>query len=90
MTDQRTREEQAIDREIVAYEQMKAELERHHRGKWVIVYSGQLAGAFDTFTAAASDARRQFGRGPFLIRQVGAPPIRLPASVLFRQTTVGA
>ena len=71
-------------REIPAYESMRVELEHEHRGRWVVVRNQELQGAYDTFEAAAADASRRFGRGPYLIRQVGAPPVSLPASVIYR------
>ncbi len=73
-----------LDQELRAFEAMKADLEEHHMGKWVVIRDGQLVDAFDTLDAAATEAVRRFGRGPFLIRQVGAPPASLPASVLYR------
>ena len=42
----------------------------------------QLFGAYDTFEDAADAAIRNFGRGPYLIREVGAGPITLPPSLL--------
>ena len=48
-----------LDQELKAFEAMKADLEEHHMGKWVVI--------------------RRFGRGPFLIRQLGAPPLRFCA-----------
>lgn len=73
-----------LDEELRTYEAMKANLEEHHMGKWVVVHDGELVDAFDTLDAAATEAVRRFGRGPYLIRQVGAPPVSLPASVLYR------
>ena len=73
-----------LDREIAAYEKRQAELEANYFGKWVVFRDQQLIGAFDTLDAAASEAIRRFGRGPYLIRQVGAPPVVLPASVLYQ------
>lgn len=74
-----------IQQEIKAYEGMRAELEKHHNGKHVIIKNGELIGAFDTFDAAARDALQRFGDEIFLIRQVGAPEtIRVPASVAWR------
>jgi len=72
-----------IQAEIVAYEQMRADLESKHLGKWVLVHGLELVGVYDTFEAAAQDAVKRFGRESCLIRQVGAPPITLPASVLY-------
>ena len=74
----------ALEREIAAFEAQRETLEQHHMGKFVVIYGDRLAGAFDSIDAAASFAVSQFGRGPYLIRQVGAPPAHLPASVLYR------
>jgi len=77
--------ENHIQREIEAFERMRAELEAHHRGKHVIIKDGQLVGAFDSFDAAAREALQRFGSGPFLIRQVGGPDvIPVPASVAWQ------
>lgn len=73
-----------LDQEISAYEGMSAELEAHHMGKWVLIHDLKLVAIFDSFESAAKKAVRQFGRGPYLIRQVGAPPLTLPASVMCR------
>jgi hypothetical protein len=72
-----------INDEIKAFQTMQAELESSHMGEWALVYDGRLVGTFDTFEAAADSAVQKFGRGPFLIRQVGAPPTPLPISALF-------
>lgn len=73
-----------LDKEIAAFEDMKAELERHHLGKWVVFQNQELGGSFDNLDNTARFAVERFGRGPYLIRQVGAPPISLPASVMYR------
>lgn len=75
-----------LDSEIKAYEAMREKLETEHMGKWVLVRGGNLIGVFESFDAAAEDAVRQFGRGPYLIRQIGAPPVTLPASVMYPRT----
>ena len=74
----------ALDKEIAAFEAMREELERHHKDKWVVFQGNELVGAFDSFDNAAEEAVRRFGSGPYLIRQVGAPPATLPASVMYR------
>ena len=76
-----------LTKEIASYESMRSELETDHLGKWVIVHDEELVGIFDTFEDAASRAVEQFGRGPYLIREIGAPPVTLPASVLYRPVT---
>ena len=69
--------------DIAAYEKMRAELETRHLGKWALVYDEKLIGTFDSVEKAATEAVRKFGRGPYLIRQIGAPPATLPASVMY-------
>lgn len=73
-----------LDAEIAAYARMKPELEKHHNGKWVVIKDGKLAGAFDEFDTAARVAVERFGRGPYLIRQVGAPNVDIPVSAFYR------
>lgn len=73
-----------LNDEITAYDRMRADLETQHNGQWVVIRDGALQGAYDEFEAAAEEAVRRFGRGPYLIRQVGAGPLVLPASVQFR------
>ncbi len=73
-----------LDQELKAFEAMKADLEEHHMGKWVVIRDGKLIDAFDTLDAAATEAVRRFGLGPFLLRQLGAPRGSLAASVLYR------
>lgn len=72
-----------VQAEIAAYEKMRPELEAKHMGKWVLLHDLQLVAIYDTFEAAAEAAVSQFGRDTYLIRQVGAPPIILPASVMY-------
>jgi hypothetical protein len=72
-----------IQDDISAFEDRKQELEAQHMGKWVLIHNRELVRVYETFEAAAEDAVRQFGRGPYLIRQVGAPPIMLPASAMY-------
>jgi len=73
-----------IDREIEAFEAQRADLEARLLGKWVVFHAGNLVDSYDTFELAAEDAVRQFGRGPYLIRQVGAPPMTLSSAVMYR------
>ena len=79
-----------LTKEIAAYESMRNALETDHFGKWVIVHGGELVALHDTFEAAAEEAMGRFGAGPYLIRQVGAGPITLPASVLYNPVAVDA
>lgn len=72
-----------IDKNIQAYEAVKAELEKTHLDKWVLFHDCEMTGVFDTLEEAAEKAVSLFGSGPYLIRQVGAPPVALPASVMY-------
>jgi hypothetical protein len=74
-----------LDKDIAAFEEMRDNLEAHHMQKWAVFYCAKLVGIHDSFDAAAIDASRRFGRGPYLIRQVGAPPVTIPASVAYFQ-----
>jgi hypothetical protein len=73
----------ALDTELRAYRTGAAELEAKFPGKWVIFRESSLIAIHDTFENAATDAVDRFGRGPYLIRQVGAPPIVIPASIAY-------
>jgi len=73
-----------IDLEIEAYDVMRTKLEAEYTGKWVLLHHRQLAGIFDSFQKAAEEAVKRFGSGPYLIRQIGAPPMALPASVMYQ------
>ncbi len=72
-----------IDTELAAYEGMRGKLESEHMGKWVLVRGGQLIALYDSFESVAEDAVRKFGSGPYLIRQIGAPAVTIPASLMY-------
>jgi hypothetical protein len=69
--------------DIAAFDRMRADLEAEHRNEWVVFHQGEFVDAFPDFEAAASTAVDRFGVGPYLIRQVGAPPIQLPGGMIF-------
>ena len=70
---------------IAAYRDMQAQLEADHFGEWALVHDAQLVGTYPSFEAAAEEAVARFGRGPYLIEEIGAAPtIALPASVLYQ------
>ena len=52
-------------------------------GKWALLHDRRFVEVFDSFQDAAEAAVERFGRGPYLIRQIGSPPITLPASVMY-------
>ena len=73
-----------LSSQMAAYDEMRDLLETDHFGMWVVFHGGELIDTYDSFEDAAADAVIRFGRGPYLIRQVGAAPARLPASALYR------
>ena len=75
----------SLSQEIATYEKdLRSQLEADHLGEWVVVHNKRLVGTYPSIEAAANEAVKKFGRGPYLIRRIGSPPITLPASVLYR------
>jgi len=72
-----------LQNEIAAFKKLQPELEANHMGRWVLIHQRQLVGHYASFDAAADEAVQRFGRGPFLIRRVGAKPVALPASLAY-------
>ena len=72
-----------LDTEIALFDTLRPDLEVRHMGEWVLIHDHDLVSTFATFDEAAQHAVATFGRGPYLIRQVGAPAIVLPASVMY-------
>jgi hypothetical protein len=68
---------------IAAFDVMRADLEAKSLGKWVVFHDTRLEGTFSTFEDAAREAVHRFGRGPYLIRQVGAGAVPMPVSVMY-------
>ena len=74
-----------LSQEIVAYDtHLRSQLETDHFGEWAVVHDKKLVGTYPSVEAAANEAVKKFGRGPYLIRRIGSPPITLPASVLYK------
>jgi hypothetical protein len=70
--------------ETKIFERHKAEFERDHPWEWIVIHGDDYVEFFEDFQVAAQTAVARFGRGPYLIRQIGVPTPSLPASVLFR------
>ncbi len=73
-----------LSEQIAAYEEMRRTLELDHMGKWVVVYDEELVGVYEDLQEAADVAVQRFGRGPYLIQEVGEGPMALPASLLYQ------
>ena len=65
------------------YDQLRPELEAKSKGQWVLIRDSEFVSTFPNFKSAAREAVRRFGRGPYLIREIGAPDMTLPASVVY-------
>ena len=74
-----------LDVEIATYEGMQEHLEANHKGEWAVIHGEELVGTYPDFQVAAKTAVKRFGRGPYLIREIGAPPIIIPSYILERQ-----
>jgi len=72
----------SITDEITRYDELRNELEIDHTGEWVLIHDREMIGLFKSFDSAG-EAVRRFGRGPYLIRQIGAPPVILPAALMY-------
>ena len=68
---------------IEEYDQMREVLETQYWGKWVVFYDRELVKIDESFQNVAEFAVVNYGRGPYLIRQVGEPPIMLPSSAIY-------
>lgn len=64
--------------EMDAYERMRPELESNHHLKWVVFHGEEFLGAYDSLEDAAHQAHVKVGDGPYLIKEVGVPPMELP------------
>ena len=74
-----------LSENITAFEEMQNILEADKWGRWVVFYDGRFEGDFPEFQPAIEFAVERWGRGPYLIRQVGRPPFAVPASVQNRR-----
>ena len=60
-----------LEREIQAYAKLRDQLEAESWGQWAVVYGDELIGVYELFEDAAQVAVERFGRGPFLLREIG-------------------
>ena len=77
--------ERVLDREYAVYNSMKEQLEAEHHLEWVVIHKDEFVGTFKDFEDAINIAVRRFGRGPYLVKRIGAPPVVLPASIGLRR-----
>ena len=72
-----------LDREYAVFNGIKEQLEKEHHLKWVVIHEDEFVGTFEDFEDAAVTAIRRFGRGPYLIKRIGAPAMTLPPSLQY-------
>ena len=75
-----------LDTELQTLKKHQAHLEQEHAGKFVLIHGHEVVNTFDSFENAAWEGRRQFGDGPFLIREIGINEIRLSPAVVYGLT----
>jgi hypothetical protein len=63
-------DENPLAAELAYFEEHRAELLEHHKGKFVLIKGAELFGAFDTAEAAYAAGVGKFGNEPMFIRQV--------------------
>ncbi len=66
---------EALDREMVAYSSLHADLWRKYPGQWVAVYQGRLIDQDADEMTLVGRVRAQLGEVPALICQVGPSPV---------------
>lgn len=62
-----------LDADVRAFEALQEELEREHFDEFVLFFDGKFVGSFPDFNSAGREALSRFGKGPYLIQQVGSP-----------------
>lgn len=71
-----------LEREIQAYAKLRDKLEAESWGQWAVVYGDELVGVYELMEDAAQAAVERFGRGPFLLREIGVDdsvPLQFPS-----------
>lgn len=59
-----------LEQEIRYFEGRKAELLKHHNGKFALVKGEELAGVYDTPQRAYEEGLDKYGLEPFLVRRI--------------------
>lgn len=74
----------ALEQETAIFESRRAEFEKDHNKEWVVIHREEVAGFFTDLQEAAEAAVSRYGRGPYLIKQVGEPDTPIPLSLFQR------
>ena len=73
--------ETVLSVETEVYNNLRDSLEREHRLEWIVIYKTEVVGFYEDFQLAAVAAIEKHGRGPYLIKQIGAPEMPLNLSL---------
>ncbi len=74
-----------LDEERKFFESKHSELVKKHPGKFVLIHDHEIAGVFDTQSAAYEEGLKRFGPVPMLIARIekeAAPRVQFPALAL--------
>lgn len=74
-------EARTLATENSVYESRKEQFEKEHNQEWVVIHESEVVGFFPNLQEAADAAIERYGKGPYLIRQVGVPDLPLPLSM---------
>lgn len=72
-----------LAQEYAVFESRREELEAAHPGKFVLIKRAEVVGTFDTLDDALRVAVKRFGRGPYLIEEIGLPQAELVSPVFY-------
>ncbi len=72
-----------LAREAEVYRRHRSQLEADHLGEWIVIHGDEIVGTYPDFQDAARVAVVRFGRGPYMIREIGEHKQFLSASLLY-------
>jgi hypothetical protein len=72
-----------FEEDIEYYQSIAKDLEKQHKGKYVLIKNKTNVGIFSSFADAHREALRRFGNADVLIAQIGTtPPLNYLAPVV--------
>ena len=73
----KTDNENQLETNRKAYEEIREEMEREHIGKFILMHDGKIVSIHSDSGDAYSDGCEKFGLGNFSIESVGEQPVQL-------------
>lgn len=74
---------ETLSKELKTFEKNKADLQKNHPGKFVLIVGDDVIGTYDTFNNAADEALRRYGDGEYMIRPVSGDCPELSPTVIY-------